>query len=340
MMRILSLVAAPLMLNASNYTAEKTVVDSIEVVRLKDAARNVEVAIVPSIGNNAYELKVKGRNVLWTTSGSPADLTKTPRSMMGNPLLAPWANRLDQDAFYANGKKFLLNPELNNFRYDPNHLPIHGLVVYAPWQVVRMAADSNSASITSRLEFWRHPEWMAQFPFAHTIEMTYCLKDGVLEVETAVENLSAETMPLSLGYHTYYQLPGSKRDEWQARIPARSRVESSPKLVPTGNLKQVELPDRLPLKGANLDAAFTDLIRDDRGRAEFRLEGKGESLSVTFGPKYPVGIVWGASRKRVHLLRAHDRRNQRLQPGSPRPVQGPANNSARSDVAGKLLDQG
>ena len=45
--------------------------------------------------------------------------------MSGNPFLGPWANRLDQDAFFANGKKFLLNPELNNFRYDPHHHPIH-----------------------------------------------------------------------------------------------------------------------------------------------------------------------------------------------------------------------
>jgi aldose 1-epimerase len=40
---------------------------------------------------------------------------------------------------------------------------------------------------------------MAQFPFAHTIEMTYRLKDGTLEVLTKLNNLSTEPMPIALG---------------------------------------------------------------------------------------------------------------------------------------------
>ena len=46
--------------------------------------------------------------------------------------------------------------------------------------------------MTSRLEFFREPSWMKQWPFAHTIEMTYRLRNGVLEVATSISNQSSE----------------------------------------------------------------------------------------------------------------------------------------------------
>ena len=287
---ILLLAAVPLMLHAATYTATKVVVDSIEVVRLSDTAHQAEVWVVPSLGNNAFEMTVHGRKVLWSPYASIAELRAKP-TQLGNPFLAPWANRLDQEAFYANGRKYLLNPELKNYRHDPNGLPIHGLVVFADWTIVRMEAGDNGAELTSRLEFWKHPEWMAQFPFAHTIEMTYRLRDAVLQVETVLRNHAAEPMPVSIGFHTYYQL-GSPRDTWKAHVPARDRVMLSPKLVPTGERQPANLPDPLPLAGSQLDDVFANLVRDPEGRAEFRVEGAGEKTSVLFGPKYIVGVVW------------------------------------------------
>ncbi len=287
---ILLLAAVPLMLHAAPYSVAKTVVDSVEVVRLADAAHQTEVWVVPSLGNNAFDMTVRGRKVLWSPYASIAEL-KTKPVQLGNPFLAPWANRIDQEAFYANGRKYLLNPELKNYRHDANGLPIHGLLVFAEWTIARMEAGDDGAELTSRIEFWKHPEWMAQFPFAHTIEMTYRLRDGVLQVETVLRNHAVEPMPVSVGYHTYYRL-GSPRDTWKVHVPARDRVELSARLVPTGERKPVGLPDPLPLAGTQLDDVFTNLVRDREGRAEFSVEAGGEKTSVLFGPKYIVGVVW------------------------------------------------
>ena len=49
---------------------------------------------------------------------------------------------------------------------------------------------------------------MKQWPFAHTIDVTYRLQDGTLEVLTKVTNHAIEPMPVSLGWHPYYQLDG------------------------------------------------------------------------------------------------------------------------------------
>jgi len=58
-----------------------------------------------------------------------------------------------------------------------------------------------------------HPDLMANWPFAQEYEMTYTLANGVLEVTTAVINLSAQAMPVVLGFHPYFRLPDVPRSE-------------------------------------------------------------------------------------------------------------------------------
>jgi len=50
---------------AQDYTAERTTDHGIPVIRLADPTNGVEVAIVPSVGNTAYEMNVHGKNILY-----------------------------------------------------------------------------------------------------------------------------------------------------------------------------------------------------------------------------------------------------------------------------------
>ena len=79
---------------APNYTAKRTSEHGVDIVRLTDAAKGIEVAIVPSVGNRAYEMKVHGKNVL---APAPDDVGEFQKrlEMGGVPFLAPWANRLE-----------------------------------------------------------------------------------------------------------------------------------------------------------------------------------------------------------------------------------------------------
>jgi aldose 1-epimerase len=282
----------PIMSQAANYTAEKLTVDGVEVVRLTDAARKTEVMIAPSIGNNSYEMKVNGKKVFWSPYNSVGEFKAKPVHL-GNPFLAPWANRLEGDYFYANGKKYTLNPSLDNFRYDGNHKPIHGLVLYSSdWKVIAANANGKSAQVTSRLEFWRHPDWMEQFPFAHNIDMTYRLQNGVLEVETVIENLSTDPLPVGIGYHPYFTLHDAPRDQWKVHMPAKDHLILSNVLIPTGEKKPMEFADPQPLAGTVLDDVFGGLVRGPDGRAEFSVQAKNEKISVFYGPKYPIAVVY------------------------------------------------
>jgi aldose 1-epimerase len=278
---------------AANYTAQKTTIKGVEVVRLTDSARDVEVSIAPAFGNNAYEMKVAGKNVFWTPTTDPAEMIRHPRHL-GNPFLAPWANRLDHDGFYANGKAYSLDTSVKNFGRDPWGQPIHGLLTFSPlWEVTEVRGDADSASVTSRLEFWRHPDLMAQFPFAHTIEMTYRLHEGVLEVVTRVRNLGAEPMPLSLGFHPYFRLYDAPRDAWKVTLPVREHVTLSPKLIPTGQSTPAgDFGSPFTLGNRQVDDVFSGLITGAGGRAEFAVQGKAEKITVIYGPKYRVAVVY------------------------------------------------
>src|SRR4051794_17225385 len=116
---------------AANYSAERAQRDGTEVVRLTDAGHRTVVSIVPSIGNNAFEMLVNGKNIMWFPFTSLTEFKAKP-TLCGVPLLAPWANRLDEDGFWANEKHYALDRGLKNIRADGNNHPIHGLLSFAP----------------------------------------------------------------------------------------------------------------------------------------------------------------------------------------------------------------
>jgi aldose 1-epimerase len=289
MLRAFLFLAVSLAGLAQDYTAERTTDHGIPVIRLADPANGVEVAIVPSVGNTAYEMNVHGKNILYFPYADVSEFQKNPQ-LSGIPFLAPWANRLSEQAFWANGKKYAFDMDLGNVR---GANPIHGLLSSSPyWKVISVAADKRSARTTSRLEFWRYPELMAQWPFAHEYEMTYSLKDGVLEVRVSITNLSNDPMPVAIGFHPYYQIPDVPRDAWTGHIPARRRVVADNRVIPTGEYRAMDLPDQFPLRGRTLDDGFIDLQRDAEGRAVFSIQSGDKKVETMFGPKYPVAVVW------------------------------------------------
>ena len=287
----------PLMLNGANYSAEHRVVDGVPVITLRDAEHHAEVSIATSIGNIAYEFKVNGKNAMYFPYAKLSDFEDKP-ALCGIPFLAPWANRLEKLGFTFDGKSYAVNPALKNIRLDNHGLPIHGLLSFSPlWKVVDYSGDSKSAHVTSRLEFWRYPELMAQFPFAHTLEMTYRLSNAVLQVETVIHNLSAEPMPVSIGYHPYFNLHDEPRDQWTVHVGARKHLTLDSKLLATGESKPMELPDQFTLQGKVIDDGFYDLVRDAEDHAHFWVQGKSEKIAVTYGPKYTVNVTYAPAGK-------------------------------------------
>jgi aldose 1-epimerase len=284
------------MTQMNNYAARQMEDRGVPIVRLSDAAHGIEVSIVPSLGNRAIGMLVRGQNILYVPFDDPS-LLKTEGHTNGIPFLAPWANRMPE-GFWANGKRYAFQTGSNQagskvIRADQNGIPIHGMLTASPlWEVIDCAATETAAHVTSRLEFWKYPDLMANWPFAHEYRMTYRLAEGTLEVSITVTNLSAEPMPLALGFHPYFQLPGVAIAEAFAHIPVRLHVETDSRLIPTGETRPVNFGDRVSLRDHRFDDGFTGLVRDSDGRAVFCVEAGGKKIEVAFGPKYPVAIVY------------------------------------------------
>ena len=272
----------------ARYSAKQTG----DVVQLRDAQTDTTVSVMTTV-SNAYEMVVKGQNVIRIPFATVDDFRARP-GLNGIPLLAPFANRLDETAFYANGKKYNLDMELGNVR---GPIPIHGYLSNAKdWKMVEAKADGKAAWVTNRLDFYRNPQWMQQFPFAHTLEMMYRLADGILEVRTKIENLSIEPMPVAIGFHPYFQLTDSTREDWVLSIGAKTQFLLADNKIPTGETEPADkfFPDRkaVPLKDFDLDHVFGDLDRDAQGRAVMSVKGKAQQLDVLLGPNYKSIVLY------------------------------------------------
>src|SRR5438105_13418131 len=84
---------------AQRYTARQ----DADVIELADTTAQMNVSVIWSM-SNAWRIQVKGKNLV-RTAATLADF-QGRSGLSGMPLLAPFANRLDETAFYANGKKY------------------------------------------------------------------------------------------------------------------------------------------------------------------------------------------------------------------------------------------
>ena len=189
-------------------------------------------------------------------------------STMGIPLLHPWANRLGGTA-YVVGETAVI---VTDARFDPNGLPIHGLLeAVRGWETV----DAGEA----RLRAGKEVRGLAGFPFDHRIEVAATLSPDGLTLETTLTPRSGG-VPVCFGHHPYLVLPGVPRAEWRIEAPVVEHLLLDERGIPTGEREPAG-----PLEG-HLDDLFT--VRD----GPFVLSGGGRRLEVHFEQGYPYAQIF------------------------------------------------
>lgn len=277
---------------AAGQTSRYDVAREGDVVTLSDRHTAIVVHVLTT-ASNAYQMTVKGEDVIRKTWNT-LDEIRERMGLNGVPLLWPYANRLDEQAFYANGQKYSFDAGLGNT--GTNAIPIHGFLTAATaWKVIDAKADASAAWVSMKLEFFRIPRYMKQFPFAHTLTMTYRVQDGALEVRTRIDSLSDEPIPVAIGFHPYFQLTDSPREEWRLSVAAKTHWLLDANKLPTGQTQPITSilpnPKNVAVKDVTLDDIFTDLERDQQGRATMSLIGKAQQLDVIVGPRFETILV-------------------------------------------------
>lgn len=273
-----------------NYSVRESEEDGFQTIELTDSAREMKAVVAPQLGNKTIALLLKGSNFLWRPERTLSDLLAS-RSLFGIPFLAPWANRLSKKEYWINNRCYQLNAALGNLRFDHHGQAIHGLLLFEPWKVRDLTASDSGAEVVSTLNFSAHPALMSQFPFAHTLEMRHLLKDGRLRITVRITSECAEPFPVSIGFHPYYTIPNSHRNDWQLEMSGRTHFELNSNQVPTGATTPVE-QERVAVKAVELDDVYSDLARNEEGEAHFAIRSAHGSVSTSFGPGYKVAVLY------------------------------------------------
>jgi aldose 1-epimerase len=184
------------------------------------------------------------------------------RSGRGQVLL-PWPNRLEDGSYEFDGQRHQLPINEVDTRDA-----IHGLVRWANW-TVREHEDARVV-MAHRL----HPQ--PGYPFTLDIAIEYLLSDDGLAVTTTATNVGSRPCPYGAGAHPYLTL-GKAVDSLTLRAPARTVLVENERGIPVGRSPvegtEYDFRQPRPIASTRLDDCFTDLERDDDGRARVTLDG-------------------------------------------------------------------
>jgi aldose 1-epimerase len=236
-----------------------------------EIARGDQRAVVVEVGGGIRTYDVGGRPVL---DGYGADELVT--GARGQPLL-PWPNRLHTGRYTWDGEEHevpLDEPDQAN--------ALHGLAKWLRWQV----EDHSGSSVTMRVLLPPQPA----YPFALDVTVTYALDDGGLTVTTRATNVGDRDAPFGHGAHPYLAVEGAL-DDAVLHVPASTWLPTGPAQIPIGRDPVGGTPydfrSPRPIGRVHVDHAFTDLDRDDAGRASVRLSWASGTTTLWLDDGYP-----------------------------------------------------
>ena len=251
------------------------------------SGRQVEIvqgeqrAVVVEVGGGLRSYVVSGRELL---DGYAEDERCT--GARGLPLV-PWPNRVGDGAYRWAGQDLqlaLTEPELHN--------AIHGLLRWQPWEVREHRADRAVLGAVV------HPQM--GYPFTLDVAVEYALGPEGLTVRTRARNVGADACPYAAGQHPYLAAgPGARVDGCTVELAAATYLPTDRRGLPTGRTGVEGTPFDLRtgrrIGAQEIDNTYTDLTRDDSGRAWVRFTAAdGSRVGVWAGEAYPYLEIYTA----------------------------------------------
>ncbi|HUH72779.1 MAG TPA: aldose 1-epimerase [Chitinophagales bacterium] len=258
------------------FESRKSSIDGFDVIELYSEDQSAHIIL--DIGNTLYNWTWKGKQILWFPYSLDSYLSS--EKLAGNPLMYPWANRLSSEVLKINGEECPLDG--GNLYKDANDLPLHGLLLKSGrWVTKDMGVDDFGAWHTAQYESTEIFEIIEQFPFMHTLEMTHRLDNDGIDVNLKIINLDDKNLPLSFGFHPYFNYQNYNRADILINIPYESHVETDKFLLPTGELHDIE--DFITKETFSLSKLFLD------DGFVHKISGKHPSFQT---PDYKVEVVF------------------------------------------------
>lgn len=255
---------------------------------------------MPAPSGDQFEISAGGYRAVVTESGAALRLlehedralvdgfAEDAKSSGGRgQVLIPWTNRIRDGRYCFDGTEHQLA-----LSEPARHNASHGLVRWVAWSLEEHTAAS--VSFVYRL--------MAQtgYPWTLDLHLVYDLSADGLTVTHTATNQTPARAPYAAGMHPYLQVGHGGIDRLELRLPAGRRVLVDARLIPTGEVAvdgtDYDFRVARPIRGTRFDTAFTELARDDDGRAttELRDPGTGSGVALWVDDRHSWLQVYSA----------------------------------------------
>jgi aldose 1-epimerase len=188
------------------------------------------VSIIPEYGARLKELWLKNKAGIVSVLRNIKHINTNNRdALFNNAKLSPFAGRIKNGKYRFNNVIYTLPI---NFPEEEN--ACHGFIFNKKFKVVNKIIEKDYAACI--LEYFYDYE-LDGYPFSYLINIEYKLtiSEGLI-IKTKITNCSSLTIPISDGWHFYFDL-GEDTDELKLKIDAANKIEFDRFGIPSGNVK-------------------------------------------------------------------------------------------------------
>ncbi|MEO6000999.1 MAG: aldose 1-epimerase [Chitinophagaceae bacterium] len=249
---------------------------------LEDRIACTQVVIHPENGALLHAFSIQTDNGPFNVIDNypdPESLQNELTDSFKSCKLSPFACRIPAGRYTFNNRLYEFQKKLKDGS------SIHGLLYDKPFTMADEFYDDKQAGVQLNYNYNKNDEG---YPFEYRCEIRYTLmENNLMQVQTTIVNLSAETIPLADGWHPYFTLGGTI-DEWTLQFNSCSMLEFNENLIPTGKLlPYAKFIEEQSLRGVDLDNSF--LLNEGGNDRACILYNPSNKLSVSFFPdaSYP-----------------------------------------------------
>ncbi|MDQ2826340.1 MAG: aldose 1-epimerase family protein [Actinomycetota bacterium] len=238
-----------------------------------------EVTIV-EVGAGIRSYTVGGQEVL-----DGYAVTDRCTGARGLPLI-PWPNRIADGAYTFDGVDYQVP-----ITEPASHNAIHGFLRWRNWTAREHSADRVVMGTVL------HP--MMGYPFTLDVSVDYSIGRTGLTVRTTATNLGDQPCPYGAGQHPYLTLGTDLVDPCTLHLDAARWLPTDDRGLPTGTEpvagSAYDFRTGRQIGAQDIDYTFTDLARDDDGRAWVHLSAPNDrSVGVWLDPSYSFVEIYTA----------------------------------------------
>jgi galactose mutarotase-like enzyme len=238
---------------------------------LSDETAGSQIEVVPERGGIITRWRIQGQELLYLDAER---FTHPELSVRGGvPILFPICGNLPDNTYSHNGQSYTLKQ--------------HGFARDLPWQVTEQATH-DKASLTLVLK--SNEQTRAVYPFDFQLTFTYELQGNTLEIRQQYQNLSANPLPFSMGFHPYFLTTDKNQLEFA---------------IPSSEYQDQRTKEIFPFHGNfdfgldEIDVAFKQLTSQSASVVD---NSRKLRLTLDYGQEYPILVFWTLKAKDFYCL--------------------------------------